>query len=194
MITDLGDPGILLPFSIVVAAILAFSGAAGTAFRLLASIAVCCGLTVLAKVGFVTLAGRLPIPPLSPSGHVALSTAAYGAVAMIAATALHRTWKPVAPMAAAGMIAAVAASRLLLHRHNLTEVVIGLAIGGACVAGFAAVARRETFLKVRPAVVAVSFAAIVAIFHGTHLTLEHKVRPLSARLERAVQDVNSWTQ
>src|SRR4051794_40635637 len=52
-IPDLGPPGVLLPFSIPAAPLLATRGQAVTAARLMVAIVACCGLAVLAKVACV---------------------------------------------------------------------------------------------------------------------------------------------
>src|SRR3954466_15069794 len=117
-ITDFGDPGVLLPFSIAVATLLAIRGQAVTAARLMVAIVACCGLAVSAKVACVTLAGRLPIPAQSPSGHAALSAAVYGSVALVFARTLNRSGRLAVLAAAGGLTAAVAVSRLLLHKHS----------------------------------------------------------------------------
>jgi undecaprenyl-diphosphatase len=69
--------------------------------------------------------------PSFPSGHSSTAAVLWAAVALIASRWLGR--KAIAPLAgiAVGVAVAVAASRVLLDVHWLTDVIAGLALGWA---------------------------------------------------------------
>ncbi|MEJ5992669.1 phosphatase PAP2 family protein [Ramlibacter sp. PS3R-8] len=71
-----------------------------------------------------------------PSGHAVASTLFYG---MLCALVLQRVrspaWRAAAAAAAVAMILLVAFSRVYLGAHYLGDVVAGIAVGTACVAG-----------------------------------------------------------
>jgi undecaprenyl-diphosphatase len=69
--------------------------------------------------------------PSFPSGHSSTAAALWAATALIAARWLGRRAYPVLVALAVGIAVAVAASRVLLDVHWLTDVIAGLALGWA---------------------------------------------------------------
>ncbi|WP_278314679.1 phosphatase PAP2 family protein [Lolliginicoccus levis] len=63
------------------------------------------------------------LPPTSsfPSGHVAATTAAYGAIALLIVFLLHRWWRFLAVAVAALIVLSVVVSRLYIGVHYLTD-------------------------------------------------------------------------
>ena len=70
-----------------------------------------------------------------PSGHAMTSAAAYGAVAMV----WRRAWMTAAIVV---LVSAIAFSRVALGVHWLTDVVVGVLLGGAWAWGCARALRR----------------------------------------------------
>ena len=82
------------------------------------------------------------LPPasdfVSPSGHSSLSVLIYGAIALVIA-AQHSGWlRAVILVTGASLIVAIAGSRLWLNAHSAPEVAVGVVIGIATLALFAA--------------------------------------------------------
>jgi undecaprenyl-diphosphatase len=69
-----------------------------------------------------------------PSGHTAASAAVYAAIALVVGRGRGRSVKAALAGAAGGITAGVAASRVLLGAHWLTDVIAGAALGWACFA------------------------------------------------------------
>jgi undecaprenyl-diphosphatase len=69
--------------------------------------------------------------PSFPSGHSATAAAFYATAALLIGRRRTRPWRAVLIGLAAGIAVAVAASRVLLDVHWLTDVVAGLALGWA---------------------------------------------------------------
>ena len=134
-VTKLGNLAILVPLGAVMLVwqfALRPKGAAGS---WLAAALVCAGGIALLKILFYAC---LPYSELrSPSGHASLSTLVYGGFAAVIAADLKdgRRWWVLA--AGAGLIAAIALSRIVVHAHSWLEVVLGLAIGASCLFAFA---------------------------------------------------------
>ena len=81
--------------------------------------------------------------PSFPSGHAATAAATFAAVALLAGRGRSRSTRAVLAAAAGGVAAAVAATRVLLGVHWLTDVLAGLAMGWAwCAIGSIAVGDR----------------------------------------------------
>ena len=118
----------------------------------------------------------------SPSGHASLSFAVLGTLTFILSSQ-YTGWRKVLPLAcAAGLILAVAASRVILHRHSLAEVLMGLAVGGG-------VATLHSYLWVRKPSPPIRFRELsmmvgcVAIgLNGVNMPAEELIRLISAHL------------
>jgi undecaprenyl-diphosphatase len=94
----------------------------------------------LTTLGVKDIVGRLrptlnpaaaALGPSFPSGHSATAAAFYAAAALIIGRSLRRPTRQLAIGAAVGVAVAVAASRVLLDLHWLSDVIGGLALGWA---------------------------------------------------------------
>jgi membrane-associated phospholipid phosphatase len=102
----------------------------------------------LAQLGVKDLVGRVrptldpaaaALGPSFPSGHSATAAAFYAAAALIVGRTLRRPARQLVIAAAVGIAVGVAASRVLLDLHWMSDVVGGLALGWAWFALSAAV-------------------------------------------------------
>ena len=180
-VTNLGDTAFLAPFVLALAAGLAGSGSRREATVLVLAFAAT-GLSVLvlklALLGCLLAGPSGGLDIRSPSGHAAMATVTF---ALAAALALRRTcgWRRLfLACAACGLIALVAASRVVLHEHTRNEVVAGLLVGGAN----AAVALR--FLRDAPrpplrAYVLPVLAGVAVLTYGLHLPAEGLIRRIA---------------
>lgn len=143
-LSHLGDPLVVTAISIVLALLLWFRGDRRAAVFVVAT-----RLLAMAVSTGVKDVVRRPRPVLAhplahahgysfPSGHALGSAALWASVALVAvARGMSRRW---ALAIALGIPVIVAATRVLLGVHYVTDVVAGLLLGWAC----AAVARRLT--------------------------------------------------
>src|SRR5579883_3274475 len=195
-VTDLGDAAILIPLAAAILASLLldnarcaawWAGASQFWLGLAAAILVwlllvnarcaawwagailfCVGLTAALKIDFH---GCPPAPDLhSPSGHTGLSVLVYGAITLAAAQEQRGPRWVLVIIAGGGLIAAIAASRLLLGVHSLAEIGLGLVIGLVSVALFGRVYRRVSHRPVWPLLIAAGVLA--AMLHGRELRAE----------------------
>ena len=84
-------------------------------------------LLARARPTFVPAATHLG--PSFPSGHSATAAAFYAAAALVLGRRLHRRGRPALAAGAVAIAVAVAASRVLLDLHWLSDVIGGLALG-----------------------------------------------------------------
>jgi membrane-associated phospholipid phosphatase len=178
-ITNLGDPVLLLPGAALLLWHLLHRGARRSAWLWLAAFALCVALTALSKLGLRVL-GRAVLDINSPSGHTGLAATFY----LIAAFALSEGGTPrtrAALVAAASLIvAAIAASRVVLRAHDLAEIAVGLLIGTGCALWFA---RRSGAVPAAPASrapVLAAFAVLAVLVNGWHVSAESSIRQLAA--------------
>jgi membrane-associated phospholipid phosphatase len=182
-VTNCGDLALLLPVAGVIALWLVGMRLFRVALWWGVAIALCTGGTAVFKIYFYAC------PPLaelhSPSGHTALSTLVYGAVALIVAVEGTRRHRLLTYVAGATLIFGVAVSRVLLHAHSPLEAGLGLVIGLGALAVFAGgyLARRSPEVSLRPLVV--SIALLVVILHGQELRAEELLHAISNYLQIA---------
>jgi len=169
--TGLGDSGLLVVISVVVAIYLSAMRQQRAAVILLVSVALCLVTMGLLKVVFIGCGHFLPSLEIrSPSGHAAMAMTVYGTLANIIAR-FYRGWRvTLAKVLALYLIAVIAVSRFLLEYHSIMEVVAGLVVGVVLV-GFSAFLLRGTQaggdLRLRY-FVGLILVAMLALY-GTHV-------------------------
>lgn len=179
-VTGVGDLAVLLPLSIAIVVWLLWARRKREALRWLIAVLFAAGGTGLLKIFFLSCppAGDLH----SPSGHTAFSTLIYGTLALLVASHV-RGWRQWAAAAAgAGLVGAVAITRLLLGVHTVAEVLLGLMMGLAGLALFRGhpLERFGGRAPLKPLL----FAAVllVAILDGHQLRAEEVLHAISTYL------------
>ena len=185
-ITGLGDAALLLPAAALLLLYLLRSRSWRAATGWVAALALCAGLTTVAKMMFHACGGQLPALDIrSPSGHTSLSTTFYGCGVLILSA--NQSWgrRLTALLLGLGLVLAIAASRVVLHAHTIDEAAAGLAIGLVCVTLFAAYfLPRAIYLPYWPISVTM-IAALALLMHGQHLTVESLLDRMADRLQLA---------
>jgi membrane-associated phospholipid phosphatase len=183
-ITDFGDTAVLLPVTVVVLIVLSWRGARQAARVWLGAIVLCVFAVTVLKIVCRTCAPHLSAWSVnSPSGHTAFSVVVYGALTVMFALGASTPAKRVAIAGAgAGSIVAIAATRLLLGFHTISEVAIGAAAGAVALAWFGwryrgAPAAGATLM---PIAIGTLLAALLA--HGHRLPAETFLIELVANL------------
>ena len=123
---------------------------------------------------------------INPSGHAAMSTMIYGALAIVLGAGLSgwRRWAVYGVFIL--LIVAIAVSRPILHAHNPEEVLAGFLVGLGAVAIF-----WRLKGPVQPGVLRVSRLALVALLlvvamHGTRWPIEEQIRSLVALIQAGI--------
>jgi membrane-associated phospholipid phosphatase len=183
LVTGLGDSALLLPGSLALLGYLVWRGQRALALAWLATLALCLGLTALAKLAFLACGEHVPALRVdSPSGHASFSAAFYGACAVVASFHRPRWQRLLIHAGALVLVLAIAASRTVLRHHSVEEVLSGLVIGGVCVLAFAMLGRPAEPAPVRLAPLAVGVVALAALVAGRHLSAEPLLERIAARL------------
>lgn len=132
--TEFGDVKFLLPAScaLFVALWIAVDREIAMSFALVTG--VCVTGAALAKILFMTCRGVGGV--YSPSGHTAFSVYFYGALALIAVSQTPAIAARLFAAACVALIALIAMSRVAIGGHTILEAVLGLVLGGVCVALF----------------------------------------------------------
>jgi membrane-associated phospholipid phosphatase len=186
LITGLGDAALLLPAATLLLLYLVRTRSWRTATGWVAVLALCAGLTVVAKMVFHACGGQFPALDIrSPSGHTSLSTTFYGCSALMLSA--HQSWgrRLAALLASIGLSVAIAASRVALHAHTIEEAAAGFAIGLLCVGLFAShYLPRAVYLPYWP-IPAMVIVALALLTHGRHLSVEGLLDRTADRLRLA---------
>ena len=135
--TDLGDSAVTLPLAAFMLLFLLLSHWPRAAAALAASLAAGGSAIALLKLALQSCGYHLLRTTLiNPSGHVAMSTMIYGALAIVLGAGLSgwRRWAVYGAFIL--LIVAIALSRPMLHAHNPEEVLAGFLVGLGAVAIF----------------------------------------------------------
>jgi membrane-associated phospholipid phosphatase len=167
-VTDCGDLAVLLPIAALLAAALWRFESRAAAWAWLQALAFCLVATFVLKIGFLTCGRAWGLDILSPSGHASMSTAVYGALALVIATQTTY-WRPLIVLSGALFVGAIAITRIALQFHSKTEVAVGLAVGLASLCVFAWKYRRLTHPKINLPAIGVGAACVFALLYGARL-------------------------
>ncbi len=134
--TGLGDAAITMPVAAILFASFLLTSRR-LAMRWVWVVAACGGVTILGKLAIYAYGQPISTIQLgSPSGHAAASILVYGALALEVGRARQRAL----PAALAVLtVVLIAVSRIYLGSHTEADVLVGMAIGGVCLACFAPV-------------------------------------------------------
>lgn len=166
-----GNAAILLALSVLFTAWLAREAGVRATLAWGLSLALCVGVIAVLKIYF----HGCPRPEFglrSPSGHAGFSLFVYGAIGVCAARDEAGWRRLLVPPLACAWIAAIAWSRYALHAHSVSEIVFGLALGGAALWLFLRLAAPLPVGRF-PFVAAIIFAALLTVLmYGTHSSLD----------------------
>jgi len=179
-ITDCGDSAVTLPLALLVLIFLFVVDQRHLGYAWLLTIGGCAVVIGALKLAFGAcgedIAGGHIV---SPSGHTAMSTAVYGSLAVLAGSRLPAGQRHVVYAAAAAGIIGIALSRVVLHEHNLPEIVIGWIVGVGAIAVFAAALGRREAPTLPLGWVLICGIALVVFLHGNRWKIEPAVRHLA---------------
>jgi membrane-associated phospholipid phosphatase len=115
-----------------------------------------------------------------PSGHAGATVLVYGAVMLVCAAATQGRPRTAIILSGGALVAAIAASRVYLHAHSATEVVVGLAVGLLSLswfgAGYLRTERRGAAGTVAVGfgdwrVLATAVAVLAVLIHGNRFSV-----------------------
>jgi membrane-associated phospholipid phosphatase len=176
MVTNLGDPAVLLPISAAILVWLLALRRRKDALWWGLAVAVCVVGTALSKIGLYACPVSTEIH--SPSGHTALRARVYGGVAVIL-TANLRGWPRLAALVGlAATICGIAVSRVVLAAHNPLETIVGMGIGLSALALFASGYLRHRPLPFPNRALIVSVGLILVLFYGHELRAEQMLQAI----------------
>jgi membrane-associated phospholipid phosphatase len=180
-LTDFGDSAITAPVSLLTFVYLIIIGRKRLAIGWGIAILGCASAIGVLKILFAPCGQRLAFVALaSPSGHAAMTTVVYGSLTMLIGSSLPRPFRMTLDLAAALLIAAIGVSRLVLGAHDVAEVIVGLVVGLAALAGFRRILLAQGAVVLPVGWLAGTAVVVIAVFHGTRWPTERVVQALTA--------------
>jgi len=176
-ITDCGDSAVTVPLALLVLIFLVVSRQQRVACAWVLTVGGAAIVIAALKLAFgacgTAIAGSHIV---SPSGHTAMSTAVYGALALLSGSRLPAGRRYAVYAAAGAAIVGIALSRVVLHEHNFAEIVVGWIVGAGAVAAFAMALGRQQAPPLPLGWMALCGVILVALLHGTRWHVEPAVR------------------
>lgn len=180
-ITDFGDSAVCVPLALFILAYLAWFARWRLAVVAWCGWGAACALALIVAKLYLRACSPAPGGGLvSPSGHAAIAILVYCGLATLVATQLPSRWRAIPWLLGVAAGVAVAQSRLALHAHTGPEIVIGLAIGLPCAAGFAISTLRTPPPRFALTPLAVGVILIAAALHGLRLPVEQMLAHFAA--------------
>jgi membrane-associated phospholipid phosphatase len=173
LVTDCGDAAVTLPLAVLVLVVRLVARARPLARRWLVMVVGSAAAVGALKLLFGVCESRLGgLDIVSPSGHTAMSTAIYGSLALLVGAGLSAGRRRAVLAAAALLITGIAVSRVVLHNHATSEILVGLAVGLVAAVWFGSGLRRQAAIGRPFWWLGAAGLAIVLVMHGTRADIE----------------------
>ncbi|MDR3439117.1 phosphatase PAP2 family protein [Telmatospirillum sp.] len=182
-ITEFGDSAVTLSLALFVVIYLTFFLRRPRAGLVLA---VTTGGTALVLL-LLKLAFRVCINPegggiiTSPSGHVAMSAAVYGSLAIL--LGWGSVWRLPILVGTGLFVAAIAVSRLVVLAHNPAEVATGLVIGTAFAVAFGLAWGNDSLVRQHRRPLLLLAALTIIGTYGLNPPIEEAIKATAAELQ-----------
>jgi len=188
-LTDFADAGVMVPVCTTTAVTLLLFRQRQIALSWIAVTAAVWALMLVLKLSGHICETLACTPPgfgvVSPSGHVAASSAAYGGLLGLMFRSAGRSMRQ-SCVAAVAIATVVGVTRVVLHEHTIAEVIVGGVVGVAGAILFTSAARGWLSGRRRALLLGV-VAASMMLFHGTHLTWEPEIRAITSSAVQSIE-------
>lgn len=173
-ITQFGDAIIMLPAAIAITLWLAASGARRLTLYWIGLFGVAAALVTLTKIAFVGWGmGIAGLDFTGISGHTTFAMAVIPTLLYLAVPSTATLWRALAALAGIVFALLIGISRLTLHAHSLSEVVLGWALGLAVSLGFISLAGNYPMLRLHRIVAMGSIAALITGLYAQAAPTQH---------------------
>jgi membrane-associated phospholipid phosphatase len=174
-LTDFADEAVVLPVAAIVLVVLLAIGWRRGALAWAVGVAGVLATMLVLKLIVLACFWRLPWSGLqSPSGHTAAAAVVYGGLLALLVSR-GRGGALLAACTGGALALLVGLTRLALHVHTVSDVLVGAAVGvaGAVLLRHFAGARPERLSSPR---LALAVCVAIALFHGHRMAAETRIR------------------
>ncbi len=183
-ITAFGDSAVLLPCAALMLLWLwALPDSRGLAWRWAALFVGVAGLVIASKLAFMAWGwGIRRLDFIGLSGHSAMAAVVWPALFALALGSSTRRWRYVATGCGLLLALLIAVSRLELHVHSATEVVLGFLVGAAAVLLFLCRHDERWQLRGRGWLLVISVVLVLPFVYGHRFPTERILRLVAQQL------------
>jgi membrane-associated phospholipid phosphatase len=183
IITKFGDAVIILPAAVAIGAWLAASGARRLTLYWIALFGIAAALVTLTKIAFVGWGiGNARFDFTGISGHTTFAMAVIPTLLYLAVPSTATLWRILAALTGIAFALLIGISRLTLHAHSLSEVVLGCALGLAVSLGFLRLARGHPMPRLHGAAAVGCIAALIAGLYAQAAPTQHWIERVALSL------------
>jgi undecaprenyl-diphosphatase len=144
----------------------------------------CIFLTIMGKFAFYLIAWNQPNSFVlrSPSGHVAIATGFYGCCALMLAAGRGQAARVLVCVGTVVLVGMLAASRIMLGLHTVSEIAVGFAIGAFSLAlfGIHLSGGRPIMLNAGQLI---ALLLLIGVAHSSHIDGEPLIRHLVQKMD-----------
>lgn len=180
-ITKFGDAVVMLPAAMAITAWLFIVGKRALALYWIALFGIAAALVTLTKIAFVGWGiglGGLDFTGIS--GHTTFAMAVIPTLFYLAAPTAG--WRALGALVGVACAVLIGISRLTLHAHTISEVLMGYALGLAISLGFIRLAWRHAMPRLHGAAAACCAAALIVGWYAQAAPTQHWVERMALYL------------
>ena len=179
-VTDFGDSAVTVPLALVTLVFLVAAGQRRITLGWVLAIGGCAIAIGALKLVFGACGPRFSILDIaSPSGHTAMSTAVYGALALLIGARVSASRRYALYAVAAVAVVGITLSRVALHDHTPAEIALGFVVGAGAVAAFRALLGHHQAPALPLGWLLLCGGGLVAVMHGTRWMIEPAVHRIA---------------
>jgi undecaprenyl-diphosphatase len=187
-ITNFGDDAVTGALAVTIVAYMALVRDKKAALTMASAFISCVVLLALAKMALFSRCETTTVlyGLRSPSGHSGMTIVVYGLSAAFIATAL-KGWAKVVPYLLAGVLAVlVSISRVLIHAHSESDVIVGSLIGLATSVAAWKIFMHDESVHLSWKKFLLVIIAVLLIVYGMHFSAEGMLQWIASLFRRHI--------
>ena len=194
-ITKFGDAVVMLPAAMAITAWLFIAGPRRLALQWIALFGIAAALVTLTKLAFVGWGiGIAGLDFTGISGHTTFAMTVIPPLFYLATPSTAQTWRILAALFGIACAVLIGISRLTLHAHSVSEVVLGCVLGLAISLGFIRLARRHPMPRLHATAAACCIAALMIGWYAQAAPTQHYLERVALYLSGHAQPFQRASQ
>jgi membrane-associated phospholipid phosphatase len=186
-VTDLGDSAVTIPLAGLTLLFLLIAREWQVARAWVVMVVGCAVVISALKLLFGACGQHLALADVvSPSGHTAMSVTIYLSFALLLGGGTTKRVAGAIYLGGVALVVGIGVSRIVLHSHDLAEVILGSAVGLSGHACFRWMLAGRRTVSVSVIAMAIGAVVVVAVQHGTRWQVEPRLSHVATWLHLAL--------